>query len=125
MSYSYYTNDPVEVMEILSVVGLISLVIFAVSVASMWKIYVKAGRQGWECIVPFYSYYVLYDICFGNGWMFLLQFIPCVNVIVLFILYYKLCQSFGKGVGFYIGMLFLPIVFLPILAFDDSQYLGY
>lgn len=126
-SYSYSTSDPAEVGVIFGltmVLIVVMLAIFAVSIASMWRIYQKAGKQGWECIVPFYSYYVMYDFCLGNGWLFLLQFVPCANIIAMFVLYYKLCTCFGKGVGFYLGVLFLPIVFLPILAFGNAQYLG-
>ncbi len=31
-------------------------------------------------------------------------------------------DAFGKGVGFRIGLMFMPFVFLPILAFDRSRY---
>lgn len=36
-----------------------------------------------------------------------------------------LSKSFGKGVGFTIGLLFLPFIFMPILGFDKSiKYIG-
>ncbi len=34
----------------------------------------------------------------------------------------ELARVFGRGVGFTLGLLFLPIIFYPILAFGDSQY---
>jgi hypothetical protein len=36
----------------------------------------------------------------------------------------ELSKSFGKGAGFTVGMLFLPIIFYPILAFGSAQYVG-
>jgi hypothetical protein len=33
-------------------------------------------------------------------------------------------KSFGKGVGFGIGLLLLPIIFFPILGFGSAQYQG-
>jgi len=33
-----------------------------------------------------------------------------------------LARNFGKGVGFTVGLLLLPIVFWPILAFGDARY---
>ncbi|HPJ45228.1 MAG TPA: DUF5684 domain-containing protein [Tenuifilaceae bacterium] len=33
-------------------------------------------------------------------------------------------MSFGKGVGFTIGLIFLGFIFLPILAFGDAKYNG-
>ena len=36
----------------------------------------------------------------------------------------KLAKAFGKGGGFAVGLIFLPYVFEPILAFSDAAYLG-
>jgi hypothetical protein len=35
-----------------------------------------------------------------------------------------LAAKFGKGVGFAIGLIFLPFIFYPILGFGDAQYSG-
>ena len=35
-----------------------------------------------------------------------------------------LSKSFGKDEGFTVGLVFLNIIFLPILAFGDAQYQG-
>jgi len=52
------------------------------------------------------------------------MFIPFVNVIVWYIILNELSKSFGKGVGFTLGLIFLPFIFYPILGFDNSQYNG-
>ena len=37
----------------------------------------------------------------------------------------KLAKAFGKDTGFAVGLIFLPIVFLPILAFSkNAVYVG-
>jgi len=36
----------------------------------------------------------------------------------------NLAQVFGKSTGFGIGLIFLPIIFIPILAFGNAKYLG-
>lgn len=102
----------------------ISLVIGVICIIGLWKIFVKAGKPGWASIVPFYNYYCLFDITFGNGWMFFLLFVPCVNIVFEIILCFKLAKAFGKGVGFGFGLLFLPPIFLLILGFDSSNYIG-
>lgn len=48
--------------------------------------------------------------------------IPIVNIVVLIIVINALSKSFGKGVGFTIGLLFLGIIFYPILGFGDTTY---
>ncbi len=103
---------------------LIVLVISVLTIIAMWKIYVKAGRPGWASIIPFYSQYCLFDIAWGNGWLFLLTFVPCVNFVVLIMLYFKLAKAFGKGTGFGFGLVFLNTIFVLILGFGDAKYIG-
>ena len=100
------------------------LIVCVFVIACMWKIFTKAGEPGWACIIPFYSSYVIFKINYGNGLKFLLMFIPVLNVIASIMMYVRLGQRFGKGTGFILGMLFLPVIFLPMLAFGDSYYQG-
>ena len=39
-------------------------------------------------------------------------------------LYSRLARQFGKGRGFALGLILVPLVFLPVLAFGKSRYLG-
>ena len=89
-----------------------------------WRIYMKAGRPGWAAIVPFYNMYCLFDMAFGNGWLFLLTFVPCVGAVMNIVMYVKLSQAFGMSGAFAVGLIFLPYVFLPILGFGDAEYIG-
>nr|WP_255651831.1 DUF5684 domain-containing protein [Corallococcus sp. AS-1-12] len=50
--------------------------------------------------------------------------LPCVNFIALFIISIDMAKSFGKGVGFGIGLALLGPVFYAILGFGDAQYQG-
>ena len=90
----------------------------------LWKIFEKADKPGWAAIVPFYNTYTMVELSGFNGWMFLLLFIPFVNIVFAIILMIKLAENFGKGGGFAVGLILLSIIFLPILAFDDSIYQG-
>ncbi len=90
----------------------------------MWKVYTKAGKPGWASLVPIYNIIVLLEIVGKPTWWLVLMLIPVVNVVILFLIYHQLSLSFGKGVGFTVGLIFLSFIFLPILAFGDSKYLG-
>lgn len=109
---------------VLMVYFLIVLVIAVISLVGMWKIFVKAGKPGWGAIIPFYNTYCLFEMSFGTGWLFLLTFVPCVNAVILIIMWIKLAQAFGKGAAFGLGILFFPFVFLPMLGFGDAQFTG-
>ena len=104
---------------------LIQIAVIALALISMWKIFEKAGRPGWEGIVPFYNLYILLKIVGKPSWWMIMFFIPIVNLIFLIWTYNMLSKSFGKTEGFTVGLVLLSIVFLPIMAFDDSiRYLG-
>ncbi|HNF60072.1 MAG TPA: DUF5684 domain-containing protein, partial [Elusimicrobiota bacterium] len=51
-----------------------------------------------------------------------LALIPLVNMVMTAVLQFKVAAVFKKGVGFAIGLILLPIVFLPILGFGDDTY---
>ncbi len=105
------------------VVGsIVYLAVIALMIASMWKIFAKSGEPGWVAIVPIYNVYVLFKIVYGQGIMFLLTLIPIVGFFVCLKLYYDLAKAFGKGIGYTLGLIFLPIVFLPLLGFGEAQY---
>ena len=100
------------------------LAIAVLTLVAMWKVFVKAGKPGWACIVPFYNMYCLYDMSWGNGWLFLLTFIPCVGFIFGFIMLFKLAKAFGHGAGFGFGLVFLNTIFMMILGFGKAEYVG-
>ena len=101
-----------------------SLVIWVFIIACYWKIFTKAGQPGWAAIIPFYNVYVLLQIVGRPGWWLILFLIPCVNLIVGIMVNLDLSRVFGKGTGFAIGLILLPIVFYPVLAFGDAEYTG-
>ncbi len=127
MPYDYNSADLFLTMVgtgVFTVSMIVSLVICVLTIVAMWKIFTKAGKPGWASIVPFYSQYCLFDIAWGNGWLFLLCFVPCVNLVVMIILYIKLANAFGKGTGFGIGLILLNTIFVLILGLGDAEYIG-
>jgi hypothetical protein len=93
-------------------------------IAACWKIFTKAGQPGWASIIPIYNWYILCKIVGRPGWWVILLLIPFINFIIGIILCIDLAKSFGKGVGFGIGLVLLSLIFFPILAFGSAQYQG-
>lgn len=91
-----------------------------------WKIFEKAGVEGWKSLIPFYHKYLKYEMALGEGrgWLFLVSYTPMLGLIIKISYLYMLAQAFGKGIGYTIGLLFLKPVFILILAFDSSSYEG-
>lgn len=84
---------------------------------SMQVVYIKANKKWWSYFIPFYNMYIFCQITLDNGWLFLLYFVPFVNLVVYFLSLYRLGIRFGRN-GFF--TLFFPIVFIPIIAFSKD-----
>jgi hypothetical protein len=102
----------------------IGLLIALLLIVAMWKVFTKAGKPGWASIIPIYNLYIWCKIVGRPGWWIILLLIPFVNIIVGIILCVDMAKSFGKGVGFGIGLALLGIIFWPILGFGSAQYQG-
>ena len=107
----------------------VAVVIFVIAavvimIAAMWKVFTKAGEEGWKAIIPIYNYYVLLKIVGRPGWWLVLYLIPIVNLIIAIIVLNDLSKSFGKGVGFTFGLFFLLPIFILILGFGGARYIG-
>jgi hypothetical protein len=108
----------------MGVYSLFMVVIIVLAIVAMWRIFSKAGEAGWKAIIPIYNTIILLKIVGRPWWWLLLLFIPLVNIVILIIVYNDLSKSFGHGMGFTLGLIFLNIIFFLILAFDKSRYLG-
>ena len=98
------------------------LAIVVLMIASFWKIFTKAGEPGWAAIVPIYNLIVLMKIIGRPAWWVILYFIPFVSFITWIVNSIDLAKRFGKSTGFALGIVILPFIFLPLLAFGDSSY---
>lgn len=126
-SYSYTTTNSDALAAIAGMgvaIGIISIVISVIVIVSLWKIFKKAGKNGWEAIVPVYNIIVLMEICELPIWQIVLFVIPFANIYIMFKIYIELAKKFGKDTGFGVLTVFFPFVCLPILAFSDAEYNG-
>ena len=101
---------------------LIYLGIIVFLIAALWTVFTKAGQPGWGAIVPIYNIILLLKIAGKPGWWFFLCLIPLVNFVIIILIYIALAKNFGKGGGFAAGLLFLPFIFYPMLAWGDARY---
>ncbi|GAM09037.1 major cell-surface adhesin PAc precursor [Geobacter sp. OR-1] len=95
-----------------------------IMIAGNWKIFEKAGVAGWKCLIPIYNVYLLIVIAGKPGWWLLLMLVPIVSVAIYLLTMLALASKFGKGPLFGVGLFFLPMIFFPLLGFDNSEYSG-
>ena len=116
------------------------LILFIIGIIGNWKVYKKAGKKGWECIVPIYGYWVLVEIAEVNWWWFFVIILGSINfkvsdpnlqfdliiglmlfqLIGTFVCYYNIAKKFKKDTGFAVLMTIFPFVMLPIIGFSDK-----
>lgn len=102
----------------------IYLALIVLLIVSQWKIYSKANKPGWACLIPIYNIIVLLEIVGKPLWWLFLFLIPIVNIVFVIWMTNLLSKSFGKSEGFTIGLIFLPFIFIPILGLGDAKYIG-
>ena len=101
---------------------LIWLAVAVLMIVSGWKVFTKAGQPGWAVLIPIFNFYVLLKVAGKPGWWLILLLIPLVNVAIAILTILAVCERFGKGVGFAVGLILLPFIFYPILGFGSAQY---
>lgn len=104
---------------------IVELALIAVVIAGLWKVFTKAGKPGWACIVPIYNLIVMAEVAGKPGWWGLLCCIPFVGIIFAVILAIGIAENFGKSGLFALGLILLPFIFYPILGFGSAQYRGH
>ena len=124
----------------------IVLLWYVLQVIAYWKIFTKAGQPGWKSIIPIYNQYTQFRISWKIPYMYWVWLVCMVAGVILgsingWIAYVggaaslaatiigviatvKLSKAYGHGVGFAIGLIFLGPIFMMILGFGSSQYLG-
>ena len=117
--------------SLLATYGIIVLLITIAQIVAMWKIYSKAGEAGWKSLIPIYNIVVLFRISGLSPWLvlvYLTSIIPFIGWIAILVLTIvqanKLSKSFGKDIGYTIGLIFLPTIFYMILGFGNASYVG-
>ncbi len=87
-----------------------------------WKLFEKAGRKGWETMVPFYNLYVFLLIIKKPKWWLALLLFPFLNVFMYMLMLVELVKCFNK---FSLWEQFLsvvvPFVYLPYLGFNEDE----
>ena len=103
---------------------IVALAVAIFMLAAMWRLFSKAGQPGWAVFIPIYNTIVLLRVAGKPWWWLFLLWIPLVDIVVSIIIYSGVSTNYGKGTGFTVGLIFLPFIFIPILAYGGAVYQG-
>ena len=56
--YSYDSGMLAAIAGMLGVIAVILIVWIVIAIIASWKIFTKAGEDGWKCLIPFYNQYI-------------------------------------------------------------------
>ena len=124
-----------------SVIFILTLCLFIfagliLTVVGEWKVFKKAGKNGWEALIPYYNTWVLCEIADSKWWFFLIiiagsllsgssigGLLGLAALVATYFVNYNIARKFGKEpVGFAFGLTLLPFIFYPILGMGDATY---
>ena len=125
---------------------ILALQMLAMSV-SFWKIFEKAGIRGWKALIPGYNIFCYLRIVRCPTWWIIFFLLPVASwfapvliqgkiwavmisslianslaFIVIIYTFSKLKKYFRLNGGFFLGLIFLPMIFILVLAFSDASY---
>lgn len=116
--------DMAEVFKMSTPMIIAGLVLTVVMLVMQWRIFTKAGKPGWACLIPIFNLWVMYEIVCGRGTAMFRLLIPFYNIYWAIKTQIKLAHAFGKSTAFGVGLIFLAPIFQAILAFGSAQYQG-
>ncbi len=119
---SYTDASVTSIFAIFGTLMWIMAIVSILMIVCMWVIFRKAGKKGWEAIIPVYNIIVLLEITRLPIWYIVLYLIPFANIYAMFKVNIELAHRFGKSTGFGVASVFFSIICMPILAFGKAQY---
>lgn len=142
---------------------IITIIIAALTLLAMCKIFSKMGERWWKALIPIYNMYILfrrtwtikmfvfgllliaalvglgvYSISITSGNQFITSGVQQtlsgismaylgVAIITFFwgiVAVHRLSKSFGHGAGWTLGLILFNTLFILLLGFGSSQYVG-
>lgn len=127
-----------------SIILIIFLLIIVLTIGilytvGLWKLFKKAGKNGWEALIPFYNTYVLIQIAGLNWWYFLIAISGTIASIigldslswitsiaslgVNFFIFYNIAKKMKKTpVGFGVAAIFVSSILVMVLGFSKDEF---
>lgn len=141
-AYTYHreftAEDAAAVGAAMAVVAVFALICYAIGAVLMGRVFKKAGVPQWAAWVPVYNSWKFLEIGGQSGALALLSVLAsallsigmplvgfasyAVYLVFLGIAAYHIGKKLGKEDWFVLLAIFLPIIWLVWLGFDDSKW---
>ncbi|MFL3007271.1 MAG: DUF5684 domain-containing protein [Candidatus Neomarinimicrobiota bacterium] len=94
-----------------------SLTVLVVRIAR-FIIFSKSGQAGWKALVPFFNLFIFTKIASKPVWWIVIYLLFPIGFILSSL---QISKLFDKKIFFAVGLILLPIIFYPMLAFGRSS----
>lgn len=127
-SYGYQTAStltPAVLAMIFFVYFIVLAGVYVLHAFLLSRIFKKAGVKQWIAWVPFYNSWKLLELGGQQGFWAVLAIIPVVNIVsavFMYIAMYHIGLKLGKSEAWVVLAIFLPTIWMAILAFDSSKW---
>ena len=120
--YAFLSSESVSLAFIFVGLGL-----YLFHSAMMAALFRKAGKAAWVAWIPFYNFYVFLELGGLPGWILVLQVIPLVGPIAVYVQLVIAARNIGRALGKSSGwwsVLFAvgELIWLSIVALDRSKW---
>lgn len=117
----------------------VGLAVYVLYVVGLWKVFKKAGEDGWKALIPFYNTYVLIKIVGLSWWWFLLAVAPTLVGLVsgtaTLVSLGSICQILAnvciaknlsmkmhKDTATIVLLVLFPVIMYPVLGLGSSTW---
>lgn len=113
-------NEFLNVVIAIFIYSWILSIAYGIVLTISYPIFIKTNRQTAGIYIPFYNIFVLCDLNGYKDKVALLFLLPFVNIVMGMLMSYKLKDKFNTNGAFTAGLLLLPAIFLPMLAYSNN-----
>lgn len=113
----FYIYKFLRIWGVFASVTLLFSVLVSLTCNNIFKVMGKNKIQGY---IPVYNLFNLLDIVNLNRMYFILLVPPLSNILMIYIILYRISIIFHTNKTFSVGLLVFPVIFLPILNFSDK-----
>lgn len=123
-------------LYILLFILFIAFIVSIIILIAQWKMFAKAGEEGWKALIPIYNTWIMIKLTFGEGKEWLISgtlfaivgnyidgpigsFMLFAGVIMSVYISYNFIRRFA-GVGMSIASLIVPVIIYPIVGFSSK-----
>lgn len=129
----------IKLLLIIYILSIIALIV--VLIISTWKLFKRDNKPGYYALIPGFNLWMLFKLSGLKGYLSLIIIASFISMLFLIgnllfgyalipliiiigmcaLLFVKLSITYNKNISYSFGLLFLPLIFFPILAFDTSS----